>query len=54
MSHGEAEHGAPEYSRTDTESRARLPRFTITSPLRISLWMAPSSPMMMPDSGETL
>ena len=26
----------------------------MVSPLRMSLWMAPSSPMMIPDSGETL
>ena len=39
---------------TSSESRARLCRLTMTSPLRMSLWMAPSSPMMMPDSGLTL
>lgn len=39
---------------TSSESNARLWRLTMVSPLRMSLWMAPSSPMMMPDSGLTL
>ena len=39
---------------TSSESSARLWGLTMVSPLRMSLWTAPSSPMMIPDSGLTL